>query len=292
MYYFEDLAYDVKTPKFIKIRNIVVIIVGVIIFIQAFLIYVGNVSQKKAVQDNAIAIADYQQQYNSVKSDIEKLQSGDTRELYNSWESGIKVAELQSAYGNIPINSTVDTITESARETASNLDKFISDPFGRTPWYNNAAYQYTWSYLTRQTSVVEEIPCMWICRSDKSNIILAVTTGKYNGFGELFGDFNVYYTTKGNALLEDDVMLVNGNIVSSVDYIDYYKNVEEVMSEIAENETLPESESPADGETESESEQSTEESESVTEEESAEDESEEQEKTSADDEQNDEKEEQ
>lgn len=66
-------------------------------------------------------------------------------------------------------------------------------------------------------------------------MILAVTTGVYDGLGELFGNFTVYYTTKGNALLDEDVRLVNGNIVSSVDYIDYYKNVDEVLNEVSEN---------------------------------------------------------
>lgn len=180
-------------------------------------------------------IADYQQKCNSVKADIKQFEESGTKELYNSWEAGSAVAGLQDTYGGISGNASVEAVTESARNTASALDKYISDPFGRTPWYNNAACQYTWTYLNRQTSVTEEIPGIWICRSTNSNVILAVTTGVYDGLGELFGNFTVYYTTKGNALLDEDVRLVNGNIVSSVDYIDYYKNIDEVLDEVSEN---------------------------------------------------------
>lgn len=77
-------------------------------------------------------------------------------------------------------------------------------------------------------------------------MILAVATGVYDGLGELFGNFTVYYTTKGNALLDEDVRLVNGNIVSSVDCIDYYKNIDEVLNEVNENMSKSESETVGD----------------------------------------------
>lgn len=235
MFYPEDLAYEVKTSKFIKVRGMVVAAFIIIFMVQAVGIYMAKNLQDSSVRSNLLEIADYQQKCNSVKADIKQFEEAGTKELYNSWEAGSAVAGLQDTYGGISSNASVEAVTESARNTASALDKYISDPFGRTPWYNNAACQYTWTYLNRQTSVTEKIPGIWICRSTNSNVILAVTTGVYDGLGELFGNFTVYYTTKGNALLDEDVRLVNGNIVSSVDYIDYYKNIDEVLDEVSEN---------------------------------------------------------
>lgn len=235
MFYLEDLAYEVKTSKFIKVRSMMIVAFILFFLIRAAGIYVEKNLQDNTVQSNLLEIADYQQKCNAVKADIKNFEEAETKELYNSWEAGCAVAGLQDTYGGISDNASVDYVTETARNTAMALDKYISDPFGRTPWYNNAACQYTWVYLNRQTSVTEKIPGIWVCRSNNSNVILAVTTGVYDGMGELFGDFTVYYTTKGNALLDSDVRLVNDNIISSVDYMDYYKNVDEVMNEVTEN---------------------------------------------------------
>ncbi len=235
MFYLEDLAYEVKTPKFIKVRGVIIAAIIIFLIIRAIGIYVTKDLQDNTIQSNVLEIADYQQKCNSLKADMKKFEEAETKELYNSWETGNAVANLQDAYGGFSGNASVEYITESARNTASALDKYIRDPFGRTPWYNNAACQYTWTYLNRQTSLTENIPSIWICRSNNSNVILAVTTGTYDGRGELFDNFTVYYTTKGNALLDDDVRLVNDNIISSVDYMDYYKNIDEVVNEVAEN---------------------------------------------------------
>lgn len=243
MFYLEDLAYEVKTSRFLKVRSVIIVVLLLFFMIRAAGIYATKNLQDNAIQSNLLEIADYQLKCNSAKADLKALEESGTKELYNSWEAGSAVAGLQDTYGGISDNASVESVTESARNTASALDKYISDPFGRTPWYNNAACQYTWTYLNRQTSVTEKIPSIWICRSKNSNVILAVTTGVYDGLGELFGDFTVYYTTKGNAVLDDDVRIVNGNIVSSVDYIDYYKNIDEVMNEVSENISQAESES-------------------------------------------------
>ncbi|MDE6056183.1 MAG: hypothetical protein K2G55_21040 [Lachnospiraceae bacterium] len=235
MFYLEDLPYEVKTPKFIKVRGVIIVVAVIFLIIRVVGIYAAKNLQDNTIQSNVLEIADYQQKCNVLEADMKKFEEAETKELYNSWEAGNAVAGLQDTYGGISGNASVESVTESARNTASALDKYISDPFGRTPWYNNAACQYTWTYLNRQTSVTEKIPSIWICRSKNSNVILAVTTGVYDGLGELFGDFTVYYTTKGNAALDDNVRIVNGNIVSSVDYIDYYKNIDEVINEVSEN---------------------------------------------------------
>lgn len=246
MFYLEDLSYEVKTSKFIKVRGIIITAFILFFMIRAAGIYVAKNLQNEIIQSNLVEIAGYQQKCNSIKADIKSFEETETKELYNPWEAGSAVAGLQDTYGGISGNASVESVTESARNTASALDKYISDPFGRTPWYNNAACQYTWTYLNRQTSVTEKIPSIWICRSSNSNVILAVTTGVYDGLGELFGDFTVYYTTKGNVLLNDDVRLVNGNIISSMDYIDYYKNIDKVMNEVTENVSQASSESAMD----------------------------------------------
>ncbi len=235
MFYLEDLAYEVKTPKFIKVRGIIITAVIIFFVVRAVGIYAARNLQDDTIRSNMLEIADYQQKCNSLKEDLKKFEETETRELYNSWEAGSEVASLQDTYGGIPGNASVEYVGENARNTAAALDKYISDPFGRTPWYNNAACSYTWTYLNRQTSVTEKIPSIWICRNNNSNVILAVVTGVYDGLGELFGNFTVYYTTKGNALLDDDVRLVNGNLISSIDYLDYYKNIDEVMNEVNEN---------------------------------------------------------
>lgn len=235
MFYLEDLPYEVKTPKFIKVRGVIIVAAVIFLMIRVVGIYAAKNLQDNTIQSNVFEIADYQQKCNVLEADMKKFEEAETKELYNSWEAGNAVAGLQDTYGGISDKASAAYVTESARNTASALDKYISDPFGRTPWYNNAACQYTWTYLNRQTSVTEKIPSIWICRSKNSNVILAVTTGVYDGLGELFDNFTVYYTTKGNALLNDDVRLVNDNIISSVDYIDYYKNIDEVVNEVAEN---------------------------------------------------------
>lgn len=235
MFYLEDMAYEVKTSKFIKVRGIIIVAFIIFFMIQIAGLYITKNLQDDTIRSNLLEISEYQQKCNSLNADIKKFEETETKELYNSWEAGSAVAGLQDTYGGIPDNASVESVTESARNTASALDKYISDPFGRTPWYNNAACQYAWTYLNRQTSVTENIPSIWICRSSNSNVILAVTTGVYDGLDELFGDFTVYYTTKGNVLLNDDVRLVNGNIISSIDYIDYYKNIDKVMNKVTEN---------------------------------------------------------
>ena len=235
MFYLEDLAYEVKTSKFIKVRGIIITIFILLFMIGAVSIYIAKNRQNDIIQSNLVEIAGYQQKCNSIKADIKNFEETETKELYNSWEAGSAVAGLQDMYGGIFDNASVESVTETARNTASALDKFISDPFGRIPWYNNATCQYTWTYLNRQTSITEKIPSIWICRNVNSNVILAVATGVYDGRSELFGNFTVYYTTKGNALLDEDVRLINGNLMSSIDYIDYYKNIDEVLNEVNEN---------------------------------------------------------
>ena len=235
MFYLEDLAYEVKTSRFIRVRSVIIAASIIFFTVQAVGIHVTKNLQDNMVQSNLLEIADYQQKLNSLEADMKKFEEDEKKELYNSWEAGNAVAGLQDTYGGISENASVESVTESARNTASALDKYISDPFGRTPWYNNAACQYTWTYLNRQTAVTEKIPSIWICRSNNSNVILAVTTGTYDGLGDLFDNFTVYNTTKGNALLDEDIRIANGNIISSIDYMGYYKNIDDVMNGVAEN---------------------------------------------------------
>lgn len=236
MFYLEDLAYEVKTPKVIKARNILATVIFAFGLIQILLIFTGRSSQANIIQNNKIAIADYQQKCNEIDTETEQFKNKNNMIFYNSWEQGNAVAELQAEYGGFRSDATIESVTEKAKKTAEKLDTYIKEPIARTPWYANMYQNYFWIYMNRQTSLIENIPSIWICRSNDNNTILGVATAEYDALGEVFEDFKFYYTTKGNALLEEDVQLVNGNVISSEDYMNYYKNVNKIVEEMANTE--------------------------------------------------------
>ena len=236
MFYLEDLAYEVKMPKVIKARNIVAAGIFAFGLMQTVLIFTGKSSQKNIIQNNQITISDYQQKCSLIDDDTEKFRNKNNMQFYNSWEQGNAVAELQTQYGGFNSNATIKNVTEQAKKTASELDSYIKDPIARTPWYANMYQDYFWVYLNRQTSLVENIPSIWVCRSYKNNIILGVAIAEYDALGEVFEDFKFFYTAKGHALLEEDAKIINDTVISSADYINYYKNINKIVEDMADTE--------------------------------------------------------
>lgn len=60
MFYLEDLAYEVKTSKFIKVRGIIITIFILLFMIGAVSIYIAKNRQNDIIQSNLVEIAGYQ----------------------------------------------------------------------------------------------------------------------------------------------------------------------------------------------------------------------------------------
>ena len=232
--YWEDIAFEVKTKKYKTIRLVVCGVLIFFIFISSLIIFGTYLLQDEEIKENNRLIAEYEAKLLSLQQDILDYQESDGyTQYYNSAEIGDQIAVAQSRYGGFASYTDIATITQSAQETADLLDNYIYSGQGRTPWYQNSQCDYTWSYLMRQTAVIDSFPCIWVCKAEDA--VLAVTTGIYEGKTQRFGDFKTYYTTQGNALMnETNVLTDEGVVVSDYDYESQYQNVEDIQETVSE----------------------------------------------------------
>lgn len=231
--YWEDIAFEIKSKKYQTIRLIICGILIFLIFINSLTIFGTYLIQNQNMQENNRIIAEQQGILQGIEADIENLsKASEAMEYYYTAEIGDLVAQAQSQYGGFGQYDTTTEITEAAKGTADLLDNYIYSGQGRTPWYQNAKRDYTWTYLNRQTSVVDKVPCIWACSDN--NVLLAITTGMYDGTNKQFGDFKTYYTANGYSLMADNTMLNNqGVVVELYDSQAQYEDVMDIQASVA-----------------------------------------------------------
>lgn len=250
MIYLDDIAAEIESSKYRKIRNIACIILFFVMVLKIIMIAGTYVIQNDAIERNRIEISEYNNKLAALEKEFEEYKDNYSYEFYDVTEIGDRVAEIQSSFGGFRSDADLSDISESTRTAASEMDYYLYSKDGRTAWYQNVTCKYQWYYLMRQTSLIGNIPCIWVCKSAEKGKVLAVTTGTCDAKTERFGDFRHYYTTQGQALItEDAVISVSGVIESDVDYEAYYESIMEIQAAVGRNayERTDDTEAASDG---------------------------------------------
>ncbi len=235
MIYLEDIAIEVKTKKYEKIRNITCGILLFFVFLSACNIVGTCMLNSEKIEKNLITIAEYKNKINAKQKEMDEYEKEVVNAYYDVTELGDSVAQIQSQYGGFNESISIADISQCAKETATEMDQYLYSGEGRSAWYQNMTCNYQWYYLMRQTSTVERIPCIWVCKSN-ANTILAVTTAVCNATEQKFSEFKTYYTTQGNALISTDTVInVSGVVEANIDYKEYYDNIKKIQEKVSSN---------------------------------------------------------
>lgn len=235
MIYLEDIVVEIKTKKYENIRNITCGILLFLILLTVLNIAGTYILQSDKIEKNLITIAEYKNKISAKQKEMDAYTQEVIDAYYDVTELGDSIAMVQSQYGGFNESISIADISQSAKEIASAMDQYLYSGEGRFAWYQNMTCDYQWYYLMRQTSTVEHIPCIWVCKSS-TNTLLAVTTGVCNATEQKFGDFKTYYTTQGNALISDNTVInVSGVVETNIEYEEYYNKIKKIQETVSNN---------------------------------------------------------
>lgn len=228
MIYFDDIAVWTKTQKGSIVRGV---LCGICVLALGFIIWrtCSDIDKLEAtISANEVTLAEKQYQLSAIEKKIADYDVQSITTTYMASDCGDLVSEKQVNYFSILRGTDIDLMNEALIANESELNSYISGRNSNNgPWYSmntqNVKRTFNWSFLTRQASVVEDVPSIWVLISsedsdlaDTPNVenILSVAVANYDASSQTFSGLEIYNTYAGNVFKETYSIPHVGNIVS------------------------------------------------------------------------------
>lgn len=226
MIYFDDIAVWTKTQKGSIVRGV---LCGICILALGFIIWrtCSDIDKLEAtISANEVTLAETQYQLSAIEKKIADYDVQSVTTTYMASDCGDLVSEKQVNYFSILRGTDINLINDSLVANEAELDSYIGGRnSNKGPWYNintqNVRKTFNWTFLTRQASLVENIPSIWILSAyDESasensiDTILSVVVADYDAMSQTFSGLEVYDTYAGHVFKDTYVVPHVGNIVS------------------------------------------------------------------------------
>lgn len=228
MIYFDDIAVWTKTQKGSIVRGV---LCGICVLALGFIIWrtCSDIDKLEAtISVNEVTLAEKQYQLSAIEKKIADYDVQSIITTYMASDCGDLVSEKQVNYFSILQGTNIDLMNEALITNESELNSYISGRnSNKGPWYSmntqNVKRTFNWSFLTRQASVVEDVPSIWVLISsenfesaDTPNVenILSVAVANYDASSQTFSGLEIYDTYAGDVFKETYSIPHVGNIVS------------------------------------------------------------------------------
>ena len=176
-------------------NSFVVVAVFVLIACIAVAAYMVAPTMSMSAEDKAYieqakdSIEKATEEYEKLKNEVEDAEDVDVeyvkKELVSAKGIGNEVAKLQNSY---------------TYDADKRLSELFDDEHAATQWQMGG----TWEFCTNYEVAAKTVPCTWMCRNKKGELLASVSS-EYDSEADIFHGFDIIITAQG-LKARDDMM--------------------------------------------------------------------------------------